>query len=135
MTTADSTVFTAGERPGVAEAVEVFVRSGLDTAATQPERMALLLATSDVLVCARDGGRLVGLARGLTDFLYSCYLSDVVVDAAYQGRGIGRELVGRVREAVGPDVTVHLFAAPHARAFYERLGAELADDCFRLPPG
>jgi hypothetical protein len=38
----------------------------------------------NLVVTARDEGKLVGVARSLTDFLYVCYLSDLAVDATYQ---------------------------------------------------
>ena len=41
----------------------------------------------------------MGVARSLTDFVYCTYLSDLAVDEAHQGRGIGRELIRRTKEA------------------------------------
>jgi GNAT superfamily N-acetyltransferase len=127
-------IYTSGEPPDAREAVEVFARSGLKEPITDPERMRRLLETADVLVCARVEGRLVGLARGLCDFLYACYLSDLVVDRDLQGRGVGRELMRRVRDAAGEGVRVHLFAAPEAASYYEHIGCERIADGWRLPP-
>jgi hypothetical protein len=45
-----------------------------------------MVRQADVLVTARDGGRLVGVSRAITDFTYCCYLSDLAVDAAYRVR-------------------------------------------------
>ena len=39
-------------------------------------------------VTARDAGKLVGIARSVTDFHYCCYLSDLAVDDTYQKQGI-----------------------------------------------
>ena len=51
-----------------------------------------MLAHAGVIVTARTaGGLLVGVSRAVTDFSYCTYLSDLAVDVAYQGRGIGRE--------------------------------------------
>ena len=46
-------------------------------------RLDRMLREADLVVTARDGKHLVGIARALTDFSYSCYLSDLAVDAAY----------------------------------------------------
>ncbi len=47
-------------------------------------RLARMLREADIIVTARHEGRLVGVSRALSDFSYSCYLSDLAVDAAYQ---------------------------------------------------
>ncbi|MDE2447874.1 MAG: GNAT family N-acetyltransferase, partial [Gammaproteobacteria bacterium] len=52
-------------------------------------RLDQMLRQADVIVTARDGRRLVGISRAVTDFCYCCYLSDLAVDAAYQRQGIG----------------------------------------------
>ena len=39
--------------------------------------------------------------RALTDFSYCCYLSDLAVRAEYQHQGIGKRLIGEVKQAVG----------------------------------
>jgi hypothetical protein len=50
-------------------------------------RLDRMLRAADIIVTARDGARLVGVARAITDFSYCCYLSDLAVDAAYQRQG------------------------------------------------
>src|SRR6185369_9928812 len=82
-------------------------------------RMRAMIASANIVVTAWDGARLVGIARSLSDFAWSTYLSDLAVDAAYQRRGIGRELVRRTRE-LGGRATVVLFAAPASVAYYPR---------------
>ena len=83
-----------------------------------------MLANADLLVTAWRGGVCVGIARSVTDFAYCCYLSDLAVDRAMQGEGIGRELVRRTRDALGPKCTLILLAAPSAAAYYPRIGFE-----------
>ena len=51
-----------------------------------PECIAAMLANADLTVTAWEGERLVGVARSVTDFSYCCYLSDLAVDAHFQGR-------------------------------------------------
>ena len=70
----------------------------------EPDRIGQMLAHGKLFVTARDGGKLVGVARSLTDFAFCCDpVRSRVVDKAYQKRGIGRALVDKTRDAVGPD--------------------------------
>ena len=49
-----------------------------------------------MIICVRDDEKAIGLARLLWDGGYVAFLSDVIVDPEYQGRGIGRTLVESV---------------------------------------
>jgi GNAT superfamily N-acetyltransferase len=95
----------------------------------EPDRIAKMVAHANLFVTARDGGKLVGVARSLTDFTYCCYLSDLAVDKDYQRRGIGRALIEKTREAVG-DSMVLLLSAPQAMAYYPHIGMPKADNAF-----
>ena len=108
--------------PSAAEVAEVFRRSGIRRPVDDLPRIQRMIGHANLIVCARDGGRLVGVARCLTDFSYCCYLSDLAVDRAYQRRGIGKELTRRVQEAIGEEAALLLLAAPEARDYYAPLG-------------
>ena len=97
--------------------------------------IAGMLAHADVTVTAWDGDVLVGVARSVTDFHYACYLSDLAVDAGYQGLGIGRELVRRTRLELGPRCTLRLISAPAAMDYYPRIGFVRNDRCWEVAPG
>jgi predicted N-acetyltransferase YhbS len=87
------------------------------------DRLEAMLRNADVVATARDGARLVGVSRAITDFVYCCYLSDLAVDAAYQRQGIGRKLIEETRRGAGGEqVTLLLVAAPAAEAYYPRIG-------------
>ncbi len=85
------------------------------------ERMKQMIERANLVVTAWDGPRLVGIARSVSDFAYSTYLSCLAVDAAYQRKGIGKELVRRTQELSGRAAVV-LFAAPAAVDYYPRIG-------------
>ena len=51
-----------------------------------------------MVISARDDGRAVGVARLLWDGGYVAFLSDVIVDPAYQRQGIGTRLLRSVLE-------------------------------------
>jgi predicted N-acetyltransferase YhbS len=87
------------------------------------ERLEAMLRNADVVATARDGARLVGVSRAITDFVYCCYLSDLAVDAAYQRQGIGQQLIEETRRGAGGEqVTLLLVAAPAAEGYYPRIG-------------
>jgi GNAT superfamily N-acetyltransferase len=85
------------------------------------ERIIMMCNNANLIITARHKGKLVGIARSLTDFAFCTYLSDLAVSEAYQKKGIGKELVKRVREAV-PEATLILLAAPKAVDYYPRIG-------------
>lgn len=76
----------------------------------------------------------VGVARSVTDFHYACYLSDLAVDARYQGTGIGRELVRLTRRSLGPRCSVRLISAPAAMSYYPKIGFAPNERCWEIAP-
>src|SRR3989339_1551265 len=106
---------TYAVEPGlsVEEFIDVLRRSTL--AERRPvddhPRIAKMLEHAGLIVTARDGlGSLVGVARAITDFSYCCYLSDLAVDQALQGQGIGLALMKRVRAEAGEQATFLLLS-------------------------
>ncbi|MFF3677847.1 GNAT family N-acetyltransferase [Streptomyces sp. NPDC002120] len=86
------------------------------------ERFARMLAGANLVVVARaDDGALIGIARSITDGAYSTYLSDLAVDVAHQGKGVGRELIRATQEAA-PEAKVVLLSAPAAVDYYPHIG-------------
>ena len=123
------------EAIGPAELIDVFRHSGL--AERRPvddsERMAAMAKHANLTVTARDGGLLVGVARSLTDFSFCCYLSDLATDGAYQGRGIGRALIERTKQAAGDKTTLLLVSAPDAMSYYKHIGLDPVDKAWMIP--
>lgn len=94
------------------------------------ERIEKLVRNVSVSLVARDGKQIVGVLFGLTDFAYWLYVTDLGVDRAYTGQGIGRELMKRAHTIAGgeKDIAVYLIANDNAIPFYEKLGMKHADD-------
>jgi GNAT superfamily N-acetyltransferase len=120
-----------------AEFIDVLRRSTL--AERRPvddvARIAKMIAGADLVVTARDAdGKLVGVSRAITEFAYCTYLSDLAVDEAFQGRGIGRELVRVTHEKAGLETRLILLAAPAAASYYPHIGLEKHDSCWMIPP-
>ncbi len=123
----------------VAAFIDILSRSGLAARrpVDDPARIARMLANADIILVARDShGVLVGVSRALTDHAFCCYLSDLAVDRAYQGCGIGSELLRRTRVAAGGDaVTMLLLSAPAAMGFYPTTGLNRLETCFGVMAG
>ena len=134
-----------GREPSLpcAEFIDLLIRSTL--AERRPvddaEKIAAMLANADIVLTARTAqGLLVGVSRAITDYGYCAYLSDLAVDAAYQGRGIGRELIRRTHDMAGLHTMLVLLAAPKARSYYPHIGMRPHDSCWVIdrqsnPPG
>jgi ribosomal protein S18 acetylase RimI-like enzyme len=69
---------------------------------------------------ARDGDRLVGMARLLSDGVCNAYLLDVWTSSDYRRQGIASAMIGRLLDQV-PGQHVGL-QTDEAQAFYESLG-------------
>jgi predicted N-acetyltransferase YhbS len=120
---------TAGEFRAILIASTLAERRPAD----QPERLEKMLRGADVIVTARDGERLVGVSRAITDFAYCCYLSDLAVDTAYQHQGIGRRLVAETRHAAGEAAMLILIAAPAAQSYYSKIGMQQIQSGWLIP--
>jgi len=103
----------------------------------EPDRIAAMVAHANLVVTARDGigGRLVGVARSVTDFAYCCYLSDLAVDRDRQRSGIGRALIDETRRHLHPRATLILLSAPKAVDYYPKIGFRRHEAAFDLPGG
>lgn len=96
-------------------------------------RLEKMLRRADLVVTARDGARLVGISRAITDFAYCCYLSDLAVDVAYQRQGIGKRLIEETRARAGDGATLILVAAPAAEGYYPKIGLTHLRSCWAIP--
>lgn len=124
--------YCTGRSISAEQLAQVFSRSGIRRPVEDLPRLAGMLAHANVLVTAWDGERLVGVARGLSDFHYCCYLSDLAVDRECQRSGIGGKLVDTVRSLIGEKSMLLLLAAPEAMAYYPRIGFEAVPNGWML---
>ena len=81
-----------------------------------------------MIQCVRDDEKAIGVARLLWDGGYIAFLSDVIVDSEYRGRGIGRKLVESCIQKLKNDmkpgykVKMTLNSAKGKESFYEKFG-------------
>lgn len=96
-------------------------------------RLDQMLRHADIIITARDdSGKLVGIARSITDFSFCCYLSDLAVDSACQKQGVGKELIALTHQAAGLQTNLFLVSAPAAETYYPKIGLK-SYPCFGIP--
>jgi ribosomal protein S18 acetylase RimI-like enzyme len=89
-----------------------------------PETHRQLLSGSDSIVLAIDAEtrHVVGYVTALTDGVLSGFIPFLEVLPAYQGRGIGRELMRRMLERLAHLPNVDLLCDAELIPFYEQFG-------------
>ena len=118
--------------PDTAAIIALYVSSGLNRPTGDFERIHKMYENSNLIVSAWDGEILVGIARSLTDFCYSCYLSDLAVHLDYQKSGIGKHLVALTKARIGVESMLLLLAAPTAMSYYPAIGMDHLDNAFMI---
>ena len=122
------------ERISAEEYIDFLKRTDLGSQYPQErfaDRIAKLVKNVSISLVARnENGTIVGVLFGLTDFAYWLYVTDLGVDRAYTGQGIGRQLMKTAHEIAGgeKDIAVYLIANEDAIGFYEKLGMKKAMD-------
>ncbi|MDX8531918.1 GNAT family N-acetyltransferase [Mesorhizobium sp. VK25A] len=119
----------------VAEFRRVLVESGLGKVRPVDEaaRLQTMLDNANLVLTARldrSDRQLVGVARGMSDFSWVCYISDLAVSKAAQGLGVGKGLMDEARQQLGPSVAISLISMPDAVGFYQRIGMTRMTDAF-----
>lgn len=106
----------------VAEFRDVLVRSTLGERRPidDNDRLEKMCKNADIMLTARFEGKLVGVARSLSDFVYATYLSDLAVDVEFQHLGIGKRLIAETKKLVQGKLI--LLSAPAAREYYPKIG-------------
>lgn len=93
-----------------------------------PETHLAILRRSDAVVLAIDEetGRVSGFINALSDGVLSAFIPLLEVLPAYQGRGIGTELVRRMLAQLSNLYAVDLLCDADVQPFYARLGMQPA---------
>jgi ribosomal protein S18 acetylase RimI-like enzyme len=91
------------------------------------ERHLDLLRGSAHVVLAKDGDRVVGFVTAISDGVLSAYIPLLEVLPEFQGRGIGSELVRRLRDRLGDLYMVDVVCDEGVVPFYARFGLQRFD--------
>jgi GNAT superfamily N-acetyltransferase len=88
------------------------------------EQLHLAISRSYYTLALYDGDALVAFGRLVSDGIYQCFVCDMIVLPAYQGKGLGRAVMERlVAHARDAGIAwLQLTCAKGKRGFYERLG-------------
>ncbi|KKB10488.1 hypothetical protein VE25_17245 [Devosia geojensis] len=86
------------------------------------ERVRRILTGSNMIVTARQDGKIVGVLRGISDGEWVCYVADLAVHPEHQGKGIGTGLLRKCKDLLGPGMGIVLVAYPEAVEYYRKIG-------------
>jgi len=110
----------------VAPIVRLYTAGGWWREHYDPSHIPPMLAGSYAVAVAVDDatGETVGMGRAISDGASDAYIQDVIVEAKYRGRGIGRRIVEALLERCVADgiLWVGVVAEPGSVGFWERAG-------------
>lgn len=86
------------------------------------QRFQAMLDNANLLITAWHHQKLVGIARCMTDFVFTTYLADLAVDDHYQHQGIGKRLIKEIQNHTEINCKIVLLAAPQAVNYYPHIG-------------
>lgn len=96
------------------------------SAADKPELLLKALRNSHSLISAWDSERLVGVGNAISDGFLVVYYPHLLVLPEYQGRGVGTEIMKRMKQKYA-DFHMHMLTADgRAIEFYRKCGFERA---------
>lgn len=116
--------------PTADQIIELYNNSGLPRPTDDKERIAKMYKNSNLIVTAWDGEILVGVSRSITDWVWSCYLSDLSIRETYKKRGIGKKLIELTKDKVGEESMVLLLSVPSAMNYYPKVGFTKQESSF-----
>ena len=91
-----------------------------------PEKLAIAMARSSCVFSAWDDEKLIGLVNALDDGVMTAYVHFLLIHPAYQGKGIGKELLRMTTDKYKEYLRIVLVADDKETMFYQQAGFELA---------
>ena len=99
------------------------------SSAAYPDKLQAALRGSTRVVSAWDGDRLAGLIRGLDDGAWQAVIDCLLVDPAYQGRGVGSTLLEMLLEEYRDFLYVSVTPEEKKNvSFYEQRGFSVMEE-------
>ncbi len=93
-----------------------------------PDKLVLAMRNYGSVFTAWDGDKLVGLISTMDDGVMTAYIHYVLVNPAYQGLGIGRELMRLTTELYKDYLRILLVSYQHSMDFYKSFGFKEGGD-------
>jgi predicted N-acetyltransferase YhbS len=125
-------VFKVNQKLKPEEVSQLYTASGMKRPVEDLKRIRKMIEHADLTITAWNKEQLIGITRAITDYSCYCFLADLAVDQYFQGMGIGKTLVQRLREQIGEEVYLILLSSPAAMDFYPHIGFEKVDNCFAV---
>lgn len=116
--------------PTVAQIIELYDEAGLPRPIHDEARIQKMYENSNLIISAWDGDVLVGVARSITDWCWSCYLADLAIRPSHQKDGIGKKLIELTREKIGEETMLLLLSVPTAMDYYPKVGFAKQESSF-----
>ena len=93
-----------------------------------PEKLVRAMQGFETVISAWDGEQLVGMICVMDDGVMTAYIHYLLVRPEYQGSGVGRALVERVKEIYRDYLRIVLVAYDEELGFYESCGFKKATE-------
>jgi ribosomal protein S18 acetylase RimI-like enzyme len=93
-----------------------------------PEKLVIAMKNFDTVFSAWDGDELVGLVSVMDDGIMNAYIHYLLVKPDYQLKGIGKELIERVKKHYDDYLRIVVICQNPNVKFYEYCGFEKEED-------
>lgn len=84
-----------------------------------PDKLVVAMKNSGSVFTAWDGEQLIGLISAMDDGIMNAYIHYLLINPNYQGKGIGKELVQRMKDKYQSYLRIILIAYEKETVFYE----------------
>lgn len=121
------------ERPPIEKVIALYDNCGLPRPTSDKQRMQQIYDSSNFIISAWDGEKLVGICRCLTDWNSCTYLADLAVHTNYQQHKIGKTLIDLTKEKLGEQTMILLLSVPTAMEYYPKVGFDKENRAFSIP--
>lgn len=93
-----------------------------------PDKLVIAMQNFETVYSAWDNDKLIGLICAMDDGIMTAYIHYLLVDPKYHGLGIGKTLVGMMKEKYKDYLRIVLVAYNEETGFYKSCGFEPAKD-------
>jgi GNAT superfamily N-acetyltransferase len=124
--------FVMNSFPDVPSLVQLYERAEVVRPVADTARISRCLMNSNLVISAWDGPTFIGLLRALTDTGYYCLIAELVVDKAYEGKGIRTKLIELVKHHCSEECTL-IYSGADVSPVWKHLGFEYSERILHHP--
>ncbi len=126
----EGVTYKINEEIKVEDIISVLADSGINRPIADTKRIEKMYKNSNLVISAWHNGKLIGIARSLTDWSFDTYLADLAVCKDFQHMGIGKKMIELTRREISDQSMLLLLAAPSAVEYYPKIGMEKIENSF-----